>query len=414
MLPGPQRGQLAVVQRADVGPRDPHTARRWAGRGRRRGGAASTCPTPTARRRPPSRPPSTAKVDPVEGPDGRVAGVLLHDVGEREDRRSDQAASGSGRSLPFRPISRNACHVVAAVMPAPPRRRPRRASPVTSTQPSANAPTSTATSSVPPPADRPLDGVAALGQGQQRVDRHGGHALRRRSVTTLTVTGAWSSAPAAAGSSSDDRDLDRRGRVGGRVVLGPLGGLGHRADRRHRAGDDRAVGQLDLDGLADRDHVLAGGLEVDGDLAGRARHRRATGPPAWPPSSATWAATRTGPGCTATAPRSSRRPVSSRPSDSCHSSRASVVADVHVLVDGELVGRDDAEGDEVGLDLARRRDRPRRPGPARATGAGRRTAAGRPGRRPRATGCPGRRPSPREGARSRCPARPGRAGCVSP
>ena len=62
---------------------------------------------------------------PVEGPDRRGAGVLLHDVGEGEDRRSDQAASGSG-SLPVRPISRNACHVVAAVMPAPPRRRPRR------------------------------------------------------------------------------------------------------------------------------------------------------------------------------------------------------------------------------------------------------------------------------------------------
>ena len=59
-----------------------------------------------------------------------------------------------------------------------------------------------------------------------------------------------------------------------------------------------------------------------------------------------------------------------------------------LLVDGELVGRDEAQGHEVGLDLARRRDRRRRPGPARATGAGRRTAAGRPGPSTSATGWP--------------------------
>ena len=167
-------------------------------------------------------------------------------------------------------------------------------------------------------------------------------------VTTLTVTGAWSSAPAAAGSSSETVTsiVGVVSAVG--IVLGPLGGLGHRPDRRHGARDDGAVGQLDVDGLADGDHALAGGLEVDGDLAGRAGHLE--------DRTAGLAAQLGDVGGHPDGAGLHRHRARGEPAGLLEAEGLLPLLERvggggrPLLVDGQLVRRDHAEGDEVGLD----------------------------------------------------------------
>ena len=176
----------------------------------------ATCPTPTARRWPRTRPRRRR---------GRRRRGPAPAGGPGYSFTTSSSSTGTGAVMP-------APHVVAlgevAGRPRPSRRR--------------TSPSSTPTSSVAPPVPTP-HGVAALGQGEERPHRHGQHAVGRELVE-VDRRRAPRRARRRPGRQGDD-DVDGRGAallVGRCATTVPT--------RRTVPVDRRAVGQLDVDRVA--------------------------------------------------------------------------------------------------------------------------------------------------------------------
>jgi hypothetical protein len=184
-----------------------------------------------------------------------------------------------------------------------------------------------------------LDRVAALGQGEQGVDRDREHALATVGGDRGVHRGLVER-PVALG-----RPGRRPARRSGCVAAVAAAGTVATLPTEDPAGGGPAPGSS-RSTRSPAARTAGGWLQVDGDLPAVSvdlQQRRAGR--ALSPTAALRLATRTGPGCqTASA---GRRPGLLRPSTSCQRCTAALVAQVEVVVDGDGPVGVVAEGDQV-------------------------------------------------------------------